>query len=56
LLDGLRRRLEEKGYGSIGQVKGILSQRNCPDPSAFERANYIKTVVGSTPFREELGG
>lgn len=56
LLDGLRARLEEKGYGSVGQMKGILSQRNCPDPSAFERANYVKMITTSTPFRDELGG
>jgi dihydroorotate dehydrogenase (fumarate) len=56
LLDGLQARLEEKGYGSIGQMKGILSQRNCPDPSAFERANYVKMIATSTPFRDELSG
>jgi dihydroorotate dehydrogenase (fumarate) len=54
LLDGLQARLEEKGHGSIGQIKGILSQRNCPDPSAFERANYVKMLATSTPFRDEL--
>jgi hypothetical protein len=26
-------------------MKGSLSQVNAPDPSAFERANYIKTLV-----------
>jgi dihydroorotate dehydrogenase (fumarate) len=52
LLDGLQARLEEKGYNSVGQMKGLLSQRNCPDPSAFERANYVKTIATSTPFRE----
>jgi dihydroorotate dehydrogenase (fumarate) len=52
LLDGLQARLEEKGYGSIGQIKGILSQRNCPDPATFERANYIRTIATSTSFRD----
>jgi dihydroorotate dehydrogenase (fumarate) len=47
LLDGLRARLEEKGYGSVAEIKGILSQRTCPDPSAFERANYIKQIATS---------
>jgi dihydroorotate dehydrogenase (fumarate) len=56
LLDGLQSRLEEKGYGSIGQMKGILSHRNCSDPSAFGRANYIKTIATSTPFRDEVSG
>jgi dihydroorotate dehydrogenase (fumarate) len=54
LLDGLQARLEETGYGSVRQMKGILSRRNCPDPSAFERANYIKMIATSTPFRDEL--
>ncbi|MGZ3317276.1 MAG: dihydroorotate dehydrogenase-like protein, partial [Isosphaeraceae bacterium] len=26
------------------QMKGSMSQRNCPDPGAFERANYVKTI------------
>jgi dihydroorotate dehydrogenase (fumarate) len=54
LLDGLQARLEEKGYGSIGQIQGILSQRNCPDPVAFERANDIRTIATSTPFRDGM--
>jgi dihydroorotate dehydrogenase (fumarate) len=54
LLDGLEDLLKEKGYGSVEQMKGILSQRSCPDPSAFERANYVKTIATSAPFRDEL--
>ena len=26
-------------------MKGSLSQKNCPNPEAFERANYIKTLT-----------
>jgi dihydroorotate dehydrogenase (fumarate) len=44
LLVGLRSWLEEKEYVSVAQMKGSLSQRNSPDPAAFERANYIKTI------------
>jgi len=25
-------------------MKGSMSQRNSPDPAAFERANYVKTI------------
>jgi hypothetical protein len=25
-------------------MKGSMSQRACPDPAAFERANYMKTL------------
>ncbi len=42
--DGLRTWLEEHEYESIGQLKGSLSQQHAPDPSAFERANYSKTL------------
>ena len=45
LLDGVRAWLEAKEYRSVAQMKGSLSQVNAPDPAAFERANYIKTIV-----------
>jgi dihydroorotate dehydrogenase (fumarate) len=44
LLLGLRTWLEEREYVSVEQMKGSLSQRNSPDPAAFERANYVKTI------------
>jgi dihydroorotate dehydrogenase (fumarate) len=34
--------MEEHEYDSIEQLKGSMSQRNCPDPSAFERAQYMR--------------
>ncbi len=42
--DGLMRWMEEHEYESVAQMKGSLSQRACPDPAAFERANYIKAL------------
>jgi dihydroorotate dehydrogenase (fumarate) len=36
--------MEEHEYESVTQLKGSLSQRNCPDPSAFERAQYMKAI------------
>jgi hypothetical protein len=36
--------MEEHGYSSVGQLKGSMSQRSYSDPSAFERANYIKVL------------
>ena len=36
--------MEEHQYESVSQLKGSLSQRNCPDPSAFERAQYMKAI------------
>jgi dihydroorotate dehydrogenase (fumarate) len=37
--------LEEHGYDSVAQLKGALSQQNCADPSAFERAQYIRALA-----------
>jgi dihydroorotate dehydrogenase (fumarate) len=36
--------MEQHEYDSVEQLKGRLSQQNCPDPTAFERAQYIRTV------------
>ena len=43
---GLRQWMEAHEYESVKQMKGALSQRNCPEPEMFERANYMK-VLGS---------
>lgn len=45
ILDDLRGWLVENEYTSIEQLKGSLSQKNSPDPAAFERANYVKTIT-----------
>lgn len=36
--------LEEHEYVSIQQLRGSLSQKNCSDPSAFERAQYMRAL------------
>jgi dihydroorotate dehydrogenase (fumarate) len=38
--------LKEKDYGSVDEVRGILSQKTNPQPQAFERSQYIKMLVG----------
>lgn len=38
--------LVEREYASVAQLRGSMSQQSCPDPSAFERAHYIRTVSG----------
>ena len=48
LLDGIRTWMAEKDYASVVQMKGSLSLITAPDPHAFERANYIKTLVNFT--------
>ncbi len=32
------------GFDSIESFKGLMSQKNIPDPTAYERANYIKVI------------
>jgi dihydroorotate dehydrogenase (fumarate) len=36
--------MNEHEYGSAQQMRGSLSQKYCADPSAFERAQYIRAV------------
>jgi dihydroorotate dehydrogenase (fumarate) len=48
LLDRVRGWLEENDYESVEQLKGSMSQQNCPDPSALVRANYMKTLTNYT--------
>ena len=45
---GLREWMEEKEYDSVEQLKGSMSQENCPDPAAFERGNYMKALTSFT--------
>lgn len=41
--------LEEREYESIAQLKGSLSQKNCPEPSSFERAQYMRVISTYKP-------
>jgi dihydroorotate dehydrogenase (fumarate) len=40
--------MEEHEYESVQQLKGSLSQKNCPAPAEFERAQYMKAISGYT--------
>jgi dihydroorotate dehydrogenase (fumarate) len=52
--------MEERGYDSVTQMRGSMSQQNVADPAAFERANYMKTLQSWQPdpagqlYRETL--
>jgi dihydroorotate dehydrogenase (fumarate) len=41
--------MEEHWYDSVEQLKGSLSQMRCPDPSAFERAQYLRALTTYRP-------
>lgn len=45
----LRDWLEEHDYESVAQMQGSLSQIHCPDPTAFERVQYIKALQSYLP-------
>ena len=49
LVDGLEQWLEQRGYASVEQMKGSMSQKSVADPTAFERANYIKVIEAFQP-------
>lgn len=36
--------MEENSYSSVRQMRGSMSLTTCPDPQAFERANYLRTL------------
>jgi len=42
--------LEKHEYESVKQLKGSLSQKSCPNPTAFERAQYMRALA--TPTRD----
>ena len=37
--------MDGHGFETVDQLRGRLSQRSVPNPAAFERANYIKTLA-----------
>ena len=47
--------MEEHEYESVSQLKGSLSQKKCPAPSEFERAQYLR-ALSSYPTTPEASG
>src|SRR6185503_20704094 len=43
--------LEEHEYASVRQMIGSMSQSHVPEPAAFERANYMKTLASFRPTK-----
>ncbi|MGB7416613.1 MAG: dihydroorotate dehydrogenase-like protein [Thermosynechococcaceae cyanobacterium] len=44
--------LEEHDYESVQQLQGSMSQVNCPDPSAYERVQYMQAIQTYRPSLE----
>ena len=38
--------MEEHEYESLDQMRGSMSLAKCPNPQAFERANYMRVLAG----------
>ena len=47
--------MDRHGFETVDQLRGRLSQRSVPDPAAFERANYIKTLASHPGARPLIG-
>jgi len=41
--------MEEHEYESVKQMRGSMSQLRCADPSAFERAQYMRAIKSYQP-------
>ena len=49
LVDGLRDLLAARSVASVAEIRGRLSQSQVPDPTLFERANYVRMLQGYRP-------
>ncbi len=41
--------MQKHEYESVQQMQGSMSQKHCPNPSAFERAQYIRSLATYKP-------
>jgi dihydroorotate dehydrogenase (fumarate) len=41
----MREWMDQHEYDSVEQLKGSMSQNRCPDPEAFERAQYMRALT-----------
>lgn len=44
MLEGMKNWMEENEYESVDMMKGSMSQKSIAEPTAFERANYMKLL------------
>lgn len=53
LTGGLADWMDAHEYETVRQMRGVLSHENSPNPTAFERANYVQ-FVGQEKFQPQL--
>lgn len=46
LVDGLHALLAARGIESLEEIRGVMSQKDMQNPTAFERANYVHILQG----------
>ena len=44
LREGLETWMRAHRFADLNDFRGVLNHQRCADPSAFERANYIRTL------------
>jgi dihydroorotate dehydrogenase (fumarate) len=49
----LRQWLERHGYQAVAQIRGEASRQAANDPAAYERANYIRTLITISPSHRQ---
>jgi len=49
MIGGLLAWMDEHGYEDLGALRGAMDLSRCPDPHAWERANYIKVLRSWAP-------
>lgn len=42
--------MEENKHSSLSELKGRLSHKNCAEPSAFERDQYVRALSTYKPL------
>jgi dihydroorotate dehydrogenase (fumarate) len=45
VLEGVESWMSERGYASVDELRGSMSQEHVPNPVAFARANYARLVT-----------
>jgi dihydroorotate dehydrogenase (fumarate) len=54
ILEGMKAWMQENEYDSVRLMQGSMSLVRCPDPNAFERANYMRILQGWDPSDHSL--
>ncbi|MDF1550119.1 MAG: diguanylate cyclase, partial [Bacteroidales bacterium] len=42
IIAGIEKWMDSKGYESVNDIRGLLSYREIPNPSVYERAQFMK--------------